>query len=400
MRFKFLKEVGLALALVFLCAAVASASGNLRIGKNVGGMENYQVQDRGGGYIDPTAALSSGMLQFFRSTPSSPLDDSGAITEGGAAGQYSVTTFSDYWEYFFKIDDRPIVVRAWSGAKTSGPSNFYAYQTMGYNDAGTVTETIRLGPASVPSYQWIKTFQTVYQAMPPYTPIIDRDRDITESMVRDHYTEDVELTMNVGVNADTTSTPPRQLSASSPGGTKFSVEVVYPDGSTETKYTNGSINMTGLTQRGLYKFRARAHNWFGASDWSSWVEWETLGDITPGVTSITVDFVKPTGDLGVNTFALPFSTVSSPGSATNLKELVEIVNTEAGENIVSVAGWWDQDEQKPAGYIIEYNSATVNDFGGFTKAGNAPDDPATVAIESHKPLQFSVTSGQTITFVK
>ena len=109
-----------------------------------------------------------------------------------------------------------------------------------------------------------------------------------------------------------------------------------------------------------------------------------------GPDTITITFLKPTDDLGINPFSFPFANLTDPAGVTNLKQLIEAVNTEAGENVVTVAGWWNKEAQEPWGYIITYNSSSLNDFGTFTTAGEVPANPADVALEKDMAYQFSV----------
>lgn len=390
MRNKIIKGGILALALLCVFTGPALAEGNIRIGDDNAAVLNYRVETNTGAYINPETAITAGLLDFFTSPPSDPMDDTGSIARGAGVGQYSMTWFPalHYWEYFFKINDSGITVRAWTGTKAMGETNFYGYQNSGYADDGTTPVSLRLGPSGVPSNQYMGTFKTVYQAMPPYTPVIDRNRDITESQVRDDYSTRVNLTLAVTVNPGT-GTPPRQISASSPGNTNYELEITYPDGSVHTEYTNGTYTLTG-TPIGLYRFRAKAYNWFGGSDWSGYAEWQTLTGGMAGPETITVHFVKPPDDLGINTFSFPFSEVSSPSAISNLKHLIEAVNKAANKNVATVAGLWDKSKQNPSGYIITYDSDTLNDFGNFIKAGEVPDDPAGLALVKDGAYQISV----------
>jgi hypothetical protein len=64
--------------------------------------------------------------------------------------------------------------------------------------------------------------------------------------------------------------------------------------------------------------------------------------------------------------------------------------------VVTVAGWWDHDRQQPTGYVISYNSETLNDFGSFYTAGEAPANPADVTLVKDRPYQISVLSAASI----
>ncbi len=116
----------------------------------------------------------------------------------------------------------------------------------------------------------------------------------------------------------------------------------------------------------------------------------TLGEGVPcGPETVTITF-RTTDDLGINPFSFPFATLTDPAGVMNLKQLIEAVNTEAGENVVTVAGWWNKERQEPWGYIITYNSSALNDFGTFTTAGEVPSDPSGVSLEKDMAYQFSV----------
>jgi hypothetical protein len=397
MIIKITKGGILALALLCVFTGSALAEGNIRIGDGDSSVANYRVQSNVGAYINPETALGSGLLDFFTSAPGDPRSDVGRIASGSGVGQYSVTSFPalHYWEYFFKINDSPIVVRAWTGSKAMGETNFYGYQTTGYANDGTTPVALRLGPSGVPSNQYMGTFITNWQAMPPYPPQIDRSRDIVESQVRDDYSTRVNLTLNITVSP-VTGTPPRQISPNSPGSTNYLLEITYPDGSIHTEFTNGTFTLTG-TPTGLYRFRAKAYNWFGGSEFSGYTDWQTLsGGGMGGAGPITYNLTYEAGGLGLNSVAVlhdvPFNVDTTvPAEVSSVSQFVSELNAKLGAGTVRAIGWLEN--SRIVGYMISYTGSTAN----YVSVGGVAADGA-ATLTRGQSIQLYVTTPGSVTF--
>ncbi|MFA5114116.1 MAG: hypothetical protein WC529_07475 [Candidatus Margulisiibacteriota bacterium] len=164
------------------------------------------------------------------------------------------------------------------------------------------------------------------------------------------------------------------------GGTTFNLPANDP-------VTNAPFNS------GTYYFKVRAKNWFGAGPWSVTKEWKTLSGAAGGPSTKTYDF-NVVSALGVNTFAVPFTTIATP-DVTTVRKFVRQLNNTAGGNVVALCGYWDNTAKALKGGPVTYKSATLNAFDAETATmlgglGNIVADRA-YQISVTRDVSLSIT---------
>lgn len=327
------------------------------------------IKDKDGGSpADPS--VGSNLEFFYPSLPADPRSTTNTTT-------LSLTEVRDsgrllYYQYEnMSLSGGTLWARAWkNGIRVQG-----AYYSK--NSYGVTPSHIPPTPVNVTD------IRTIYKADVPYRPSIGT---IEEAMVRQG--DVLVLTLKIPVNySQDGSDGKREI-------TGLSLRITYPDGSTETR-DGASITLSDVPS-GTYRFKPIATNWFGNTEGTE-MPYTTLGIGAAGPETVTINFLKPTGDLGVNPFGYPFASVISPEAISSLKQLIQAVNAQAGANVVTVAGWWIKETQEPAGYIISYNSDSVNDFKSFLTVGDVPADPADHALVKDTAYQLSVLREAAVT---
>ncbi|MBN2057379.1 MAG: fibronectin type III domain-containing protein [Candidatus Saganbacteria bacterium] len=279
-----------------------------------------------------------------------------------------------------------VTIRSWDGAPRTLGSHYGI--SRGY--------TAATGTSATAIQHTVDAFRTIYLAGVPVNA--PRINSVTESNQRVGDTTDVvlDLALNwtgtysqgsepnlivatgydlkywIGTAAEPADADPNRVV--SVAGTSWSLPDVDP-------VTRAPFNA------GTYHFRVRAKNVFGPGPWSDPVyDWTTLSGGIGGPETVTYNFRRPSGDLGLNPISFPFANVSG---VTTLRQLIESINTQAGSNVVTSAGWWDVAAQQPVGYIVTYTSGDLNSFS-FITAGGAPADPADVTMGKDQTYQISV----------
>ncbi|MBN2057602.1 MAG: hypothetical protein JW782_02245 [Candidatus Saganbacteria bacterium] len=153
--------------------------------------------------------------------------------------------------------------------------------------------------------------------------------------------------------------------------------------------TNLELASEDLEVGRTYFFQTVHRNWFGEA--ASAVQAYT---VTGGVSEIgtaAFAFRKDPDGLGINTFPIPFTTISS-ASITNVKELAEyiIANNEPDNAVpaISTIGWWDDVNMQPVGYRI---ARTAGGDIVYTASAGVDADPAKETLSKDKVYQVSVT---------
>jgi hypothetical protein len=138
-----------------------------------------------------------------------------------------------------------------------------------------------------------------------------------------------------------------------------------------------------------YVVRVRHQNPWGT--WGPWSETATHTIAVAGaaVETITFNFRRAADGIGINPFSFPLSNVTDPAGLGNVRQLIEQFNTAAGANAVATFGWFDTTGMIPQGYIIVYDSDTVNDFDRFIPIGGV-GAPETVDLVMDQPYQVYV----------
>jgi len=307
---------------------------------------------------------------FHNSNPTNPTNSSGRMTdsvvlplcsEDGGIYQYQLAS----------LKGGTLYVRVWQNVPSGDrQGNYY----------GVVSHGVAAG--ATPPYDWNVAVSADHKADLPYEPSIGT---ISESMVREN--DLLKLKLVVPVSYD-------KNPASGDGiieAQEFSVLVTYPDNSTETII--GSPIVLNDTPAGTYKFKPTAKNWYGSTEGDQ-VIYTTLGISGGGPDNAVYDFIKLQDGLGINVFPIAYSSISSP-LIINVKELVEAINDQAGEPIVTVIGWWDNATMKPQGYAVEIDNNT-NTVTGYVALGGIDADPANITLTKDMVYQVSVLKSSTL----
>jgi len=365
------KKIILVLTAVMILATAALATG-INIYITDGAIKNKD----GGALSDSDYHAYQSKLEFFHNSLPAP----------NATGRLTVSTGSQYTKIgaqnkyqLSSLDGGTLYVRVWNGtvAPTAPGNNYY----------GKASYPVASG-TTLPYDSYINDLRTVYKADVPFVPTIG---SISEAMIRTGDTLVLTLTVPVVYNELGAGNERREI-------TDRSLVIIYPNGDTETRSGN-SITLSGdRVQTGAYVFKPSATNWYGSTSGDD-VSYVTLGlGGISGPETVTYTFVKPEGALGINPFGFPFANVVSPEGVNNVKNLVEAINTQVGENVVTVVGWWDKERQQPAGYIVTYGSTTINDIRSYIAVGRVSEDPAGVTLDKDRAYQVSVLKGATVKF--
>jgi len=310
------------LGVMFLAPSVFATGINVYI-------DDGGIRDRDGGALpDGNYFPYEPRLEFFHNDLPAPTSSSGryAVDLDPVTGQYSKTGVRNKYQ-LSELDGGTLHVRVWSNAVApSSPGNNYY---------GVASHGVAAGLE--PPRDWTMTINAVYKADVPYTPGLG---GITEALVRTGDTMDMRLTIPVSYT-EASGTERRQI-------TGRSLDIVFPDGSTETR--GGSSITINDAPSGTYSFTPVATNWWGSTRGDA-VSYTTLGIGAGGPETVTYNFRRPSDAMGLNPISFPFANVAD---VATLRDLIEAINTQAGSNIVTAAGWWDTANQQPTGYIITY----------------------------------------------
>ncbi|MFC1540625.1 hypothetical protein ACFL4J_01140 [Candidatus Margulisiibacteriota bacterium] len=160
--------------------------------------------------------------------------------------------------------------------------------------------------------------------------------------------------------------------------------------------TEQTVTITGITLSDTYFFGIKGKDASGNWSYVSNIAGVQVGS-AGGVESKTYTFSREAGGLGINTFTIPYSTPLVSPAITNLLELIQNINIQAGTNVVYTLGWWDAVTMQPAGYEIKYASSgtlnTIDSIVGTSGLGY----PDTVSIEKDKVYQIYVIQDTSFT---
>lgn len=309
-------------------------------------------------------------LEFYHnSNPADPTLSTGRLSDGTVQPLYTPGPPHKY--QLAALNGGTLYVRVWKdGPSGDRKGNYYGIKSHG------------IAAGATPPYDWeIADIKTDHKADVPYKPGIGA---VSESMVRQGDELKLKLVVPVSYNENPGSGDGIRKAQS------FSVLVTYPDNSTET--LGGSSITLNDKPSGTYKFKPTATNWYGSTDGDE-VVYSTLGVSGGGPDNAVYNFVKLQDGLGINVFPIAYSNVSSP-AITNVKEMVEAINDQAGEPVVTAIGWWDNSTMTPQGYAVEIdsNNKTVT---GYIASSGIDSDPAKVALQKDMVYQVSVLKSAT-----
>jgi len=149
-----------------------------------------------------------------------------------------------------------------------------------------------------------------------------------------------------------------------------------------------SITVPNIAQNGTFFFGIKSQSATGNTSYISNVAGVQVGTAAASTETKTYAFTRSAGGLGINVFSIPYNIPLVQPVISNLKELVENINIQAGSNVVYSFGWYDGANKRTVGYEMKYGSLTLNDFTANPTSGLAPMNA--VAIEKDKPYQINV----------
>ena len=270
-------------------------------------------------------------------------------------------------------------VRVWNG--TSAASVIASQGYYGYLDYD-------LGTQNATPFDWtVTTMTTHYQAAPPVAPTIG-GASLAYTAINGNLVGYATIPVYADTNryelAHTTDGAMYELQFRPLGG---SWVAKTQDSATFT--TNSSVPEEQLLLGTTYEVQARCRSYFGTSDWSPVITFDTVGSpVGPTTVSmvLTLESAVPAGP-GINFIALPSAPDTNgnwyaPNNTNNKTiktayELVLAINEAAGianpateQGVVSTFGKWDKSatNQKDVGVLI--NSKIANnsqaDLQGIT----------------------------------
>jgi hypothetical protein len=326
----------------------------------------------GGTLSDGTFHPYTDRLEFFHGSVPAPNTSAGRLAVNTATQYVNDAAGSKRTYQLLPLDGGSLGIRVWNGTPATRGS--YYGRTSGGIAAGT----------TLPTELNITSLQTDYKADVPNTPAIGV---ISEALVRR------------GDSLEMTLTIPISYSESGPDGkreaTGFSLAIVYPSGSSETR--SGSSITLSNTPTGTYRFTPTATNWFGSTTGSE-VSYTTLGAGGGAAGPVTYSLKKIAEGLGLNAVAaihnVPFQVNSDPASSVGtIAQLVAAINAKSSrrDNVTTI-GWMEDSAIK--GFYVTYSS--TGDPTLTPTAGLAAD--GSLALERGKSYQLSVNSDVTVTF--
>jgi hypothetical protein len=161
-----------------------------------------------------------------------------------------------------------------------------------------------------------------------------------------------------------------------------------------------SYRIANISQNGTFYFAVKSKD--GSGNWSyiSNVAGVQLGTPTASTETMTFTFTRAAGGVGINMLSIPFGFPLVQPVIGTLYELVREINIQAGDNVVYSIGWWDAATKKPAGYEINYNTLTINDFRANPTTGLPPLSAGFASympIVRDKSYQINVVRNSTFT---
>jgi hypothetical protein len=159
--------------------------------------------------------------------------------------------------------------------------------------------------------------------------------------------------------------------------------------------TKDQVTISNITTDGTFFFAVKAQDNSGNWSYISNVAGVMVGVGVASLETKTYTLTRLSGGLGINTIAIPFSILVQP-AISNLLQLIQEINIQAGANNVYSLGWWDASTMNPVGYEIKYKTAAINDIDSIigTTGLNYPN---TQLIVKDKPYQVYVIDNSTFT---
>jgi len=312
-----------------------------------------------------------------------------------------------------------VFLRIW---ENSGPpagvsdKKWYGVVTTGINAATGATEGLAGSSSSspTPNEYKLQDFSTDYYTDVPNRPSLS---GIAEELSRSGDNYNLTLRFSVNYSESGALSGKREIAAVSPSGTLFRVQInkVSPnptnfpaeDAAADNIWTfdtNGSVTLNNATYHtpGTYYIRARAFNYWGASDWFYAPPYTTLSGGGGPMTEV-FNLTKARG-MGLNTIYVPFNVSGMTPAVTNWDQLIRAINEQAivpgtttrGYNTVQVIGRYVPSEQKWMGYIVTYGSSRLNYISSFTPI-NTTAQPSELSVSRQDVFWVSVLEGTDFT---
>lgn len=356
----------LVLAVILFLTAQAGATGiNTFFPANA-------IKNKDGGVLaDGNYHPYQAKLELFYNALPAPNSSAGRLTVDTAT-QYTLIGGQHKYQ-LASLDGGTLYVRVWNGTPATRGS-YYGKASHGVASGTTLP------------YDWtISSLAADYKADVPYAPAIGA---ISESLRRTGTSYQLTLTVPISYN-ESGADGKREA-------TGFSVEVVYPSGTVETR-TGSSVTLTN-TPAGTYRFTPTATNWFGSTTGSP-VSYATLGAGGGVAGPVTYTLRKVADGLGLNAVAaihnVPFSvdTAAAPTAVGTIAQLVAAVNAKSTrrDNVTAI-GWMEDSVIK--GFYVTYNAGGEPTFA--PTSGLSAD--GSLALERGRSYQLSVNSDVTVTF--
>jgi hypothetical protein len=357
-------------------------------------LDNSTLTNQGGSSFAPTytgpGSAGTANIEFFPGgVPSDPTSTSGR----NDSFSYTLLSGPIYQYDNLNINGGSVSIRSWSGTPRTQGSHYGI--SSGYAAASGASPALQYN---------VSTFQTIYLAdVPTNKPTIS---SASESNQRIGSTSNVVLNLSISYSYSSGSSP--NLIPASGYDVRYWKEPETESGTdadlqriASTSGTSWSLPATDPKTgnpfgSGTYHFKVRAKNVFGAGPYSDVFNWTTLAGGAGGPETKSYVFLRETGGLGVNTFTVPYSTINNP-SVSNLLQLIQSINTQAGKNVVYTLGWWDSTTMKPAGYEVKYKSTSLNDIDSITSTTGL-QSPDQVTIQRDKAYQVYVIETTSATF--
>ena len=326
-----IRKIFLVLVVMLFLAPLAYATGiNVYIDQGA-------IKDKDGNVLaDGNYHPYQSRLEFFHNSLPAPNSSSGRLSID-LQTQYTVAG-TRYKYQLSSLDGGTLHVRVWKDTPSGNhQGNYYGKTSHGV-----------AGGTTLP-YDWfISDLRTLYKADVPYKPTIG---SITEAMVR--VGDDLELSLTI----------PVQYDENGPDGkreiTGRSLEIVYPDGSKETR--DGSSITLNNAPTGTYSFTPIATNWYGSTRGDA-VSYTTLAMVAGKPVAFQFDLLKSEADrLIVNPITIPGKDLTSPEVTTVewASQLATVINSAAGKVIVSAVYKWDPATGSPVGINFDKDGKIV-----------------------------------------
>ena len=360
--------------------------------------------------------LNSTIVQFTQDVPAAPSLGSITPNQASTGGSPSITINANSavhgrW-YNFEVSV--------PAATSSGPFNYSGYRTAtvtnnyhsgDVNTSTTKTTTITMAQTDDDKYVKVRARAAndygpsawtesgvihIPATADPYLPVAITDlqatlegRNVTLSWTapfdRDRYgTQDVCVLYDIRVSTEAivnNAVDPFNSGTTNPSGATtwnnarpvtsyFSNAPALP---APLAFSNSqSYHLSNITENNTFFFAIKSQDPNGSWSYISNVSGVQVGTPSVSTETLTFNFTRATGGVGINIFSVPFGLPLVQPVISNLYQLVKEINIQAGDNVVYSIGWWDSASKKAVGYEITYSATALNNFTANPTAGLPP----------------------------